>query len=229
VPDSDGPDDGPAGRHDDRPAGDVALAADAHRRLVVRLDALVAAGALDVAAPSRLPGWTRGHVLAHLRQSGDGHAEMLEAAERGEVGVQYPGGPDGRAAAIEADAGFEPDRQVTLLHRSIERLEAAWSASTWSGVGQASAGMLAVRELPFMRAREVEVHHVDLDVGYEFDDLPADYVRLELRRMEMLWRARRPMGMTALPAAALAARPPERLAWLLGRAEIEGLGPASIF
>jgi maleylpyruvate isomerase len=89
--------------------------------------------------------------------------------------------------------------------------------------------MLAVRELPFMRAREVEVHHVDLDVGYEFDDLPADYVRLELRRMEMLWRARRPMGMTALPAAALAARPPERLAWLLGRAEIEGLAPASIF
>jgi len=211
------------------PDRDVRLGSDAHRHLLRVLDDLVADDGLDVAAPSRLPGWTRGHVLAHLRQSGDGHAAMLEAAERGEVGVQYPGGPAGRAAAIDADAGLDAPRQVELLHRSIERLEAAWASSSWDGVGEASAGRIRIAELPFMRLREVEVHHVDLDIGYEFEDLPAEYARLELQRMEMLWRARQPMGLTGLPEAALAAPPARRLAWLLGRAEIDGLAPAAIF
>ena len=49
-------------------------------------------------------------------------------------------------------------------------------------------------------------------------------MRLELRRMEMLWNARQPMGLTALPAAALHRPPPERLAWLMGRISIDGVG-----
>ena len=48
--------------------------------------------------------------------------------------------------------------------------------------------------------------------------------------MEMRWNARRPMGMTGLPAEAARQLPPhDRLAWLLGRVEIEGLEPAGIF
>ena len=60
-------------------------------------------------------------------------------------------------------------------------------------------------------------------------DLPPPYVRLELRWMEMLWRARQPMGLTTLPPAALALAPPVRLAWLMGRTTVEGLAPAEIF
>ena len=41
--------------------------------------------------------------------------------------------------------------------------------------------------------------------------------------MEMRWNARRPMGMTGLPQAALDAPPHERLAWLLGRTSIGDL------
>ena len=51
-------------------------------------------------------------------------------------------------------------------------------------------------------------------------------VRRELARQEMGWAARRPMGLTGLPAAALALRPARRLAWLLGRQTVEGLEPA---
>lgn len=208
---------------------DVELAASAHQRLLAELDRLVADAGLDVAAPSRLPDWTRGHVLAHIRQSGDGHARLLAAADRGEIGVQYPDGIAGRAAHIEAEAGLAAAEQVALLRRSIWDLEAAWARSRWSGEGEGPRGPVKMTELPFMRLREVAVHHVDLDIGYGFDDLPGEYVRSELRRMEMSWKARQPMGLTQLPTAALRAAPPRRLAWLLGRAEIEGLDPAAVF
>ena len=42
----------------------------------------------------------------------------------------------------------------------------------------------------------------------------------------MRWNARRPMGLTGLPAEALRASPADRLAWLLDRGSIPGLGPA---
>jgi maleylpyruvate isomerase len=45
----------------------------------------------------------------------------------------------------------------------------------------------------------------------------------------MLWRARRPMGLTPLPAEALALPPATRLAWMMGRVEIDGLAPAHLF
>ena len=47
--------------------------------------------------------------------------------------------------------------------------------------------------------------------------------------MEMRWNARRPMGMTGLPDAAKRLPPHIRLAWLLGRVEIEGLDPAGVY
>jgi hypothetical protein len=53
-------------------------------------------------------------------------------------------------------------------------------------------------------------------------------VRIDLPRLTMLWASRRPMGLTTLPPEALAATPQARLAWLLGRASIDGLGPAGV-
>jgi hypothetical protein len=72
------------------------------------------------------------------------------------------------------------------------------------------------------------VHHADLGIGYSWSDWDAQYVRLELARLTMLWASRKPMGLTGLPAQALAAPPHRRVAWLLGRAEIEGLTAAGI-
>ena len=70
------------------------------------------------------------------------------------------------------------------------------------------------------------MHRVDLGVGYEPADWPSAYVREELVRQEMRWNARRPMGLTGLPAEALRATPADRLAWLLDRGSIDGLEPA---
>lgn len=207
---------------------DVSLAARAHQRLLADLDEH--AGVVAPGDPSRLPGWTRGHVLTHIARNADGHRRMLAAALGGRVVDQYDGGLDGRAAEIEAGASRPIDDQVADVRRSIWELETAWAASTWVGEGRHSRGALVpVRDLPFRRLRETSLHHVDLDIGYELDDLPGEYVRLELRRLEMSWRARQPMGMGPLPEAALRSDPARRLGWLTGRAEIDGLAPAGIF
>jgi len=209
---------------------DIAMATAAHRRLLDDLDRLLVADELDVGASSALPGWSVGHVITHVTNSGDGHALIFEAAARGEVGQQYPHGLEGREADIEAGAPRPAGVQVAGLRTSIERLEALWAASTWDGTGIVAMGAeVPLADLPFFRLREAAIHHVDLRVGFGFDDLPPPYVRLELRWMEMLWRARQPMGLTTLPPAALALAPPVRLAWLMGRTTVEGLAPAEIF
>ena len=66
-----------------------------------------------------------------------------------------------------------------------------------------SAGVLPAEELPFRRLREVEVHHVDLGLGYSPAEWPAAYVDRELARSPPRLQAR-------ADGAPLAA-------WLLGR------------
>ena len=59
-------------------------------------------------APSPLPGWTRGHVLAHWARNADGQTRRVQAAMRGEVTAQYPGGDAQRQADIETGAAAPP-------------------------------------------------------------------------------------------------------------------------
>jgi len=47
--------------------------------------------------------------------------------------------------------------------------------------------------------------------------------------MTMQWASRKPMGLTTLPAAAMALPEAHRVAWLTGRVEVSGLEPAGIF
>lgn len=61
-----------------------------------------------------------------------------------------------------------------------------------------------------------------------WDNWPVEYVRRELSRSTILWNSRRPMGMTGLPPEAMTAPEGLRVAWLLGRASIDGLDPAGL-
>jgi len=208
---------------------DVAGVASSHQALLAMLDAGAESGTLDGSAPSRLPGWTVGHVLTHLARNADSIVRVLSAADRGETVARYA--PGQRDADIEAGAGRPADELVADVRTTIWALEQAWSMHTrWDGHGREGPDReIPVTELPFLRWREVEVHRTDLGLGYEPADWPAEYVRRDLRLMEMRWNARRPMGMTGLPPEALAAPPHERLAWLLGRASLGDLAPAAVF
>lgn len=209
-------------------ARDIAGATAAHAALVSAVGGLTDA---QVVAPSRLPGWTVGHVLTHLARNADSHTRMLVAARAGEEGVQYPGGAEQRASEIEHGAARPAAVMVADLAEACARLEHEWAAlpaSAWQGECLTGLGTAPVRELPVRRWRETAVHHADLGLAYTHRDWPGDYVRIDLQRATMLWASRRPMGLTALPAAALALDDRDRLAWLLGRVEVAGLDPAGI-
>ncbi len=144
---------------------------------------------------------------------------------RGEVVARYPGGSEQRDADIEQGSGRPVDALVADVRATSARLEATWDEMTdeaWDG-HTTFEGLERVDSLPFARWREVEVHHADLGLGYTSEDWPAGFVRRDLAAKTMAWRARMPMGLTELPAAALALSPTDRLAWLLGRREVDGL------
>ena len=208
---------------------DRAGAARAHRAL----EATIADLSDDQARePSLLPGWSRGHVLTHIARNADSFTRMVCGAQRGEMLEQYPGGREQRAADIEAGSGRGAAELIADVRRSNAELEAAWDAidaDTWQRQGLATVGPVTIDDLPFRRWREAGVHHADLWLDYRWSDWPTDYVRLELERMTMLWNSRLPMGMTGLPGAALAVSDHHRLAWLMGRADIDGLEPAGLW
>ena len=163
------------------PAEAIAGCRAAHRRLFATIRSIDEA---TVRRPSRLPGWTVGHLLTHLARNADSHVRLLLAAERGEAVEQYAGGVEARAAAIEAGSGRPRDALVTDVGQSAIDLEAVWettSAVGWAGQGLARGNPWDCLDLPFLRWREVEVHHVDLGLGYEATDWPEDYVERELR------------------------------------------------
>ncbi|MFC9908335.1 maleylpyruvate isomerase family mycothiol-dependent enzyme [Streptomyces sp. NPDC127197] len=139
---------------------------------------LIAVGKLDnasVSQPSRLPGWSRGHVLAHLARNADALVNVLEGHP------MYVSG-QARDADIERDAPRPLDVQLGDLRESADRFqEAAAVPADWSRTVELRNGVTdSASRLPFRRWVEVELHHVDLGIGYELEDLPAEFVEREI-------------------------------------------------
>lgn len=188
------------------------------------VDSLAAMPAADPTAPSRLPGWSIGHVMTHIARNADGVLSVFAGQH------QYPHGLDGRNADIETGATRSWTQLVDDVAARSRAVTAAMVERTdWSGTVQMLPGERALAQVPLLRQREVEVHRADLGLGYEFADMPADYIRRDLRVMGMVWAARKPMGLTTLPDAALALAPATRLAWMMGRVEVPDLDPAGLF
>ena len=179
---------------------------------------------IDPSVPSLLPGWSIGHVMTHIARNADGMLSMLAG------NPQYPHGLDGRNADIEAGAGRAwPELVVDVASRGEQVIAAVTECADWTGQVQMISGERQKMQVPILRQREVEVHRADLGLGYAFTDMPTDYVRRDLRLMGMLWKARKPMGLTPVPDGALAVDPATRLAWMMGRATIDGVDPAGLF
>jgi maleylpyruvate isomerase len=165
--------------------------------------------------PSRLPDWTVGHVLTHIARNADSHVRILEGALAGEHLEQYEGGFSQRAADIEAGAGRSAGELVDDVITSFVRLEGTFERMTpeaWDGWGLSRGQPWPCRDVPFFRWREVEVHHVDLGLGYDVVDWPEAYVAAELA-----------VAVSALPLRI--ADPATRatmLGWLLGRHDQPG-------
>jgi maleylpyruvate isomerase len=152
----------------------------ANERLVVTVERLTDD---HLRGPSRLPGWSRGHVLAHLARNADSCWNLLEWARTRAEYPQYPS-DEAREAGVRANAGRPIEELRSELLIAIERLDLqsrtmpteAWQATVRARGGWSCPAWYVLRR----RWRELEAHHVDLDAGFDHTDWPRAYVRWEL-------------------------------------------------
>lgn len=199
----------------------------------VLLDALAAA---DLAAPSGLPGWSGAHLAAHLT----GNAEALRRLVAwGRTGVETPmyATPEARAAEIEADARLAHDRLRARVRQSAAALEQDLAGVTdWTAQVRSARGrVIPLRELPWMRVREVWLHAVDATPGATLallpgplqdtllEDVAGSYVgRAATPRLVLQVGPRRwDLGTEGPPQQVLATRE-QALGWLTGRPSAQG-------
>lgn len=160
--------------------GAVAAATERFRR--------TAAGLSDQQArePSALPGWSRGHVLAHLARNADSLRNLLIWARTGTETPQYRDA-DERARGIEMGAGrpaaellADPDSSAAELDAEAARLpDDAWAAQVRGMGGNEHPAWYTL----WRRLTEVEFHHVDLAAGYAPADWPQDFASAGLQRV----------------------------------------------
>ena len=150
------------------------------REATERLDLIVAGlGEHALRQPSRLPGWSRAHVVTHLARNADALVNLLTWARTGVEHPMYASRAD-RDADIEEGAG----RLAQVLHEDLhaagdrfmvaatELPVRAWAASVVARL----QGPIPAADIPSMRLHEVWVHLVDLDVDFTFPGIPADHL-----------------------------------------------------
>lgn len=162
----------------------------AHDRLRGHLRTLLEVGLIDdefVRAPSLLDGWSRGHVLAHIARHADSVVRALNGAMRGEVVPRYPGPPGTRDQQIaEGSVKSAGDLVADVADSSsaVDRGFAAMTPAAWRGSCGGPDGDQPVAELVAQRLREVELHHLDLDLpGFDSSDFSDSFVRSEGSRL----------------------------------------------
>ncbi|MEV4128842.1 maleylpyruvate isomerase family mycothiol-dependent enzyme [Nocardia sp. NPDC049707] len=139
----------------------------------------------DVTVPSLLPGWTRGHLLAHIARNADSLVNLLLWARTGIETPQYAsmfirdadieaGAPRPLAEQL-ADNEAAANRWLALAQTTPEQ---AWTATVRTRQGRP----IPAAEVIWMRLQEVEIHHVDLAAGYQPGDWPMDFVARLLPR-----------------------------------------------
>jgi maleylpyruvate isomerase len=137
----------------------------------------------DVRAPSLLPGWTVGHVLTHLARNADAHARRLSGALRGHDAPKYANGQEQRRREIEDGAGRQAQEIIADLRSSMSNLEevfAQCAAAGWPNGHFLGGSDYGAAACPAHRLRELEMHHVDLGLGYTSLDWPDEYVEWDL-------------------------------------------------
>jgi maleylpyruvate isomerase len=152
---------------------------DARRWARLGTDLFLKAADAGFDEPSSLPGWSRGHVVAHVAANAAALGNLVHWAATGEPTPMYSS-PKERDAGIESGARLPAAELTAWLRRSADTLATAMDAlddDQWRGEVLTSQGRtVPATELPWMRSREVYVHAIDLATGLTFTDLPADFL-----------------------------------------------------
>ncbi|MFP3988798.1 maleylpyruvate isomerase family mycothiol-dependent enzyme [Streptomyces sp. E11-3] len=147
-----------------------------HARFAATATALTGA---DLRGPSALPGWTRGHVIAHVARGADAYTWLLALARTG-VEPRPRDTAESLARAVESGAARPAAELVADLRTSLNRLLAdseAMPATAWDTLVTALPGYRHPAWFTLYRCwRELETHHVDLDADYGTANWPHTYV-----------------------------------------------------
>ncbi len=179
------------------------------------LEAVDGFGPADWDAASLLPDWRRREVVAHIHLNAEAMSRLAGWARTGIENPMYPS-TERRNRDIAETAELDGEALRRLVRHSAEVLEEdldALDPDRWEHPVRTHRGdTIPAARIPWIRAREVMTHALDLGTGLGFADLPPEFtealvrdvIRLRLRRGE---------------AATLAA-------WLTGRGVAgEDLGP----
>lgn len=126
-----------------------------------------------------LPGWTRRHLLAHLASNAEALQRLASWAATGVESRMYASSEQ-RNKDIESGSQRPAASLREWVRSSAHGLAAdldslgqeAWQAEVVTAQGRT----VPATEIPWMRAREVLVHGVDLGAGLTFADLPQDFL-----------------------------------------------------
>lgn len=133
----------------------------------------------DLDRPTALPGWTGRHLVAHVHYNAEALRRLTRWAATGEENRMYAS-PIQRTQEIEHGATLPAPELRDLVQRSADDLASdldqlpseAWQATVVTAQGRT----VPAAEIPWMRAREVCIHAVDLSGGATFGDLPSDFL-----------------------------------------------------
>jgi maleylpyruvate isomerase len=172
------------------------------------LDAVSQDGGYD--GDTTLPGWSRRHLAAHVAANADALSNLVHWAATGVETPMYAS-PEARAAGIERGLAMPVSELDAWVRGSADRLSSGLDALTeeqWAAeVVTVQGRTITATQIPWLRAREVCVHAVDVDNGVAFADLPEDF--LEALAADVI--AKR--GEVPAVHGPLA----DRVAWLTGR------------
>ena len=148
----------------------------------------------DVRAPSLLPGWTRGHVLAHLVGGAGALRNLLDSARTGVALAAYAS-QQARDEAIEAGSRRDAATLLGEVAAAAGQFRAAAVAmpkGAWERDVRAPNGAaIPAAQLLERRLVEIELHHPDLDAGYGPADWPRSFAERELAEPMRTQRAER--------------------------------------
>lgn len=133
----------------------------------------------EIRKPTRCPGWTRAHVLAHLAQDADALANLATWAVTGRETPAYAS-REQRDTDIETAAGKSAAELVTALGQANGRLLGAFQRLQ-GGVQVETlptlfSGEISAYSLPARRTTELVVHHNDLDTTWDWHEAGPDAI-----------------------------------------------------
>jgi maleylpyruvate isomerase len=130
----------------------------------------------DFAAPSRVPGWSRAHVVAHVGYHARALARLIEGAAAG-VPVAMYDGPSQQAHEVEFGATLPVEALRNLVAHAAVHLNVEWrdlpEAAWQRPVTLADGEVVRAADSVALRSREVWLRALDLRNGAVPDDLPA--------------------------------------------------------